>query len=898
MIFYNTAIIGSDTEAGQFIKINGNVTYIKNCYLDNISSINIANNTTTTIENLHVVNTRGISTEISGVINIYDSSTAYIKNINLSGNINDAAGQRYGNSTYGVYVYNNSTIILDGVIRIVNFQYTLLYANNSSNIKVIGAAGTSKDIFLGDSSVNSLISCKEIAIYINNNSSFFSDCSLSNIIYGTILIDNNSSMNTENISYTFNSSTLNTTLIGIKILNFSTLKCNNLTTVFGSSSSFLISNNSYAFCSILTISGIATSDVLSIVNNSYFAVINTLTINVSKNGIYIDNSILFARIIELNNISNIGLYMVSGSELINSTSLTINNTCSQGIYINNSKIQSGAITLNNPTVNGLEMINNSKLFMSGLFKISVTCNTGISINNSEMTTAGITLNSATTTGLLLINSKLINSGAFTISTGESVTGISIDNSEMTSLSITLNNPTTNGLLMTNNGILINTNYFTITTGTCAGDSISITNSEMKSGSIILSNTLSTTAIKIDNAKMTVPTISIVNATTGLIINNNGILINLTSFSITGTCTTGIQIDNSEMASTAITFATLTTGVKMTNNGILNNSGAFQITGTCTTGIEMIDSHMESASISLNNATTGLNLTVSKLITVGAFTITGTNANGISMINSEMILQSITLKNPTTNGLVMNDSKLLILGDFKISQGICDTCIKITNSEMTLNKSTSLIQLFTTSATCIQMDNSKMNVPNIALNNITQRGLYMLNNSLLINSGQFRTHGSTSLPIIGIDINNSEMIGGDIRLTGASQNCLLISNNGKLITPGAFIIDGNICDTSISITNSEMSSNSIELKNTSTTVAIKIDNAKMTVPTISIDVAVSGVNLINNGVLINLTSFAITNRCETGIQINNSEMASTAIKLTTSTTTGLLMTNNGILNNSG
>ena len=169
MIFYNSVIIGSGTQTAQFIKINGQVTYIKNCYLDNISSINIANNTTTAIENLHVVNTRGVSTEISGVINIYDSSTAYIKNINLAGNINAGTG----NSRYGVYVYNNSTIILDGVIRIVNFNNTLLYANNSSNIKVIGAAGSAKDIFLGDSAVNSSTSCKEIAIYINNNSSFF-----------------------------------------------------------------------------------------------------------------------------------------------------------------------------------------------------------------------------------------------------------------------------------------------------------------------------------------------------------------------------------------------------------------------------------------------------------------------------------------------------------------------------------------------------------------------------------------------------------------------------------------------------------------------------------------------------------------------------------------------------
>jgi hypothetical protein len=462
------------------------------------------------------------------------------------------------------------------------------------------------------------------------------------------------------------------------------------------------------------------------------------------------------------------------------------------------------------------------------------------MDNSKMTVPVIQLNNITERGLYMINnSLLINSNSFRTygTTSLPIIAIQINNSEMISdpsvvLHIVLKGASSNCLLI-NNGKLITSGDFIIESGSNCQTSIEINNSEMKSGTISLSNRSTTTGIKIDNGKMTVPTILIANAKTGLLMNNSGILINTTSFGITGQCDTGIQIDNSEMISTAITLAAPSVvGLLMANNGILNNSGAFQAGGTCTTGISISNSKMTSPTISIVNATTGLSMNNSSiLINTTSFRITGTCDTGIQIDNSEMTSTAITLAAPSVVGLLMTNNGILNnSGTFQTGgTTTCATGISISNSEMLCG----IISLTTTSLTTV--------------------GLSMLNDSVLITTTSFNIT-STACPI-GIQIDNSEMISPTISILNATTG-LSMNNSSILINTTSFGITGT-CNTGIQIINSEMTSNAITLAN----------------PT------VTDLSLANNGILNNSDLFRINGTtCATGISISNSEMLPTGISV--------------------
>ena len=437
--------------------------------------------------------------------------------------------------------------------------------------------------------------------------------------------------------------------------------------------------------------------------------------------------------------------------------------------------------------------------------------------------------------------------------------------------------------MTNNGILNNSGAFEITTGNCT-TSISITNSEMLSGSINLANTSTTLGIKIDNAKMTSPTISIATATTtGLSMSNNGILINLTSFAITGTCATGISINNSEMASDAITLANpSTTGLLMTNNGILNNSGLFQITtGNCDTSISITNSEMLSDPINLLNTSTtvGIKINNSKitsprigianatiglsminnsiLINLTSFVITGNNNTGIEINNSFATFNSILIPNPATGLKLLNNSILINTTSFQITGNFFAG---------------------------IEMDKSKMISNSITLNNPSVRGLSMTNNSILNISGAFQINtGNCSDPIIGI--NNSKMSFGSINLSNTSdQESLLIQNNSEIIS------DGN---TSV----------------TSSAIGIKLINSKFKCADFLITDSVSNTGLLMyDNSFARINSISIPKSSIIGISMSNKSYleVSTSILLfkvgekaaDTNTEYGILLRSNSTLHVSG
>jgi hypothetical protein len=263
--------------------------------LNNISQINITYNSRTYIENVHCKSVS--SWPQSGIINIYDNSTGYIKFINFNGSFEDGAtgGATGGASYYGLYASNNSIMILDEKIKIVNFKKTLLYANNSSTIKIIMKSTELvtrvKDIYLGSTGPADMANaCKDLAIHINNDSTFFSECSLRNI-YGSINITNNSTMNIYNLTYTYNN--INTTYKGILVDNFSTLICNNLkaTTNY---TCVTISNNSTILCTVymnIKFTGATGAQTGLYIKNMSKAIIGTIGQNSTdyeKNGLYIE----------------------------------------------------------------------------------------------------------------------------------------------------------------------------------------------------------------------------------------------------------------------------------------------------------------------------------------------------------------------------------------------------------------------------------------------------------------------------------------------------------------------------------------------------------------------------------------------------------------------------------
>ena len=963
MVFYNSAIIGSNSQAAQFIKIKGVVTYIKSCYLDNFSSIDIGNNTTTYIENVRIVNTKGVSGVIEGVINVYDSSTAYIKNVNLSGNTNGAAAQKYGNSTYGVYVYNNSIIILDGYISIVNFRYTLLYANNSSSIKVIGNTNTTKNIFLGDSSdSNSLTSCKEVAIYINNNSSFFSDCSLP-AIYATILIDNNSNMNTENIMYTYNSAS--TSILGVNINNFSTLSCKSIIAV-SNYSPVSIKNNSHVLCKTnLNIVLSSTCEPgqygLSMQNTSKLIVgesVNGITgaYPLKENGIYIECLKNFETAggdsVSDPADGSIGIVILSSCEII-SNYIYIKN-CTFGTVVDNSKML---------TITDFDMTYKGFICKADKNFIAIySVKSFLYFNNIEITkTLAITyciyltesseihlyknnpviLSGALETALKMENSYFVTQSNLEIS--DAKYGISIDNSKLKSPIIILNTITQTGLSINNNSTLL-TDEFKISAGTFP-NCIEITNSEMLVNTVIELMTTSFTCIKMDNSKLTVPTIRLNNVSgRGLHLLNNSILINSTSFRIYGSPPRiGIEIDNSEMTSASILLPGASdNGLFMKNNAKLINSNEFKISSNMSnTSILINNSEMRSGSITLEN-TSGIGIQIdngiiispvikvaivtnkclymlnnSVLVNLTSFSGTTGCNTGIELNNSEMTSNNIILNNVQSTGLLINNNSVLNnSGNFQITTGNCTKGIEINNSEII----SASIVLNNTSTTGIEVNNGKMRSPDIRIATATN-ALRMTNNSVLFNSTNFVIGTCTN---IGIYIDNSEISSSTITLSNAATG-LNILNNSKVI--GSFELTGVCTSLGILLNNSKMTSNNISLnstqasglimrnkskltilsnfisKGTCSQAPIEIDNSEMTSPNITLYSGKVGLLMDNNAILVNSTSLGISDTCDIGILMtNNSQIKSTQITLGNITTiqkgVGLSMNNGCKLINSG
>jgi hypothetical protein len=488
------------------------------------------------------VNTRGVS--LFGAINIYDNTTAYIKYISLMGS---NAGTNV--STGGLYIYNNSTIIVDDYIQIVNFVNTSLYVNNESTLRVLGNVGATKNILLGDAAVNGITTCKEIAIYINNNSSFISDCSILPI-YGTIFIDNNSTMNIEKINYIYNSSTLNTTKIGIFIEDNSSLICNTITTesVY---TSVIISHNSFVQChmnmNIKLLSGFNVGNYGLLIQQMSKLIIgninNSAAYLTTNNGLYIDCIQDFAAA-TTQATSSTGIQILSNSELI--TNYIYIKNCHFGIYTNNSKIiirpnssggsdkgfileaksnycgilsvksmlyfdkieilntvtslvkcihltyQSNLYVYGNTTIlnrgsEGAFIMETNSYFETTYLMTINDAAVGLNIDNSRALCDGITLNTISNTGYVIKNNSFIEiKNGITINTA--LIGFNIDNSKVTSNGITLNNITNTGIIITNNSILTNNNT-SLARITIANNTCNI-GIQISNNSIILCGTIS------------------------------------------------------------------------------------------------------------------------------------------------------------------------------------------------------------------------------------------------------------------------------------------------------------------------------------------------------------------------------------------------------------------------
>jgi hypothetical protein len=521
--------------------------------------------------------------------------------------------------------------------------------------------------------------------------------------------------------------------------------------------------------------------------------------------------------------------------------------------------------------------------------------TGIAIDNSEMKCGSITLNSPTNTGLLMTNnSKIFMTGLFSI-TGVTtqIYGISINNSEMTtSNDITLNSPQKTGLLMTNNSILNISGEFNINTGTCV-KSISITNSKMISGPINLLNISSGYGIEINNSKIISNEIIINIANdTGLRLLNNSLLINSTSFSITGTCQKGIYINESKMITNIVTLTTPTIeGLTISTNSILISMFIITINGSPTNGLLIDNSKIFANTITLNSPTTnGLLMTNNAILNnSGEFEITtGTCETSISITHSEMKSSKITLSNISTiTGIKMENSKLTCAAQIVITNAT-NTGIELVKKSLLRNNI--IVKVDNTCQKGIVIDNSKIISLAITIKNATTTGLSINNSGILINETQFEITGTCQK---GIIIDNSKMTSSDIILTNPSDTGLTLINNGILNNSDVFgITAGNCTVAGISINNSEMTSGSIILTNTSA-IGIQIDNSKMTCPTIQFATTTTGLQLLNNSILINLTSFTTTT-CTTGISISNSLAKVNSINIGKSSDIGISMSNKSYL----
>jgi len=260
-----------------------------------------------------------------------------------------------------------------------------------------------------------------------------------------------------------------------------------------------------------------------------------------------------------------------------------------------------------------------------------------------------------------------------------------------------------------------------------------------------------------------------------------------------------------------------------------------------------------------------------------FMETGSNFEGIGTLTITNAVNGIILNNSQINRQAITVSNISNTGIYVLNDGV------INNDNLTGVKTITI----TNAAYGIKLDNSQINRLQMTLLNITNTGLEILNNSIINNNVLFNSSQGLYTIIItnaanGIKLNNSQINRLKISLTNITTTGLDIINNSIINNS----IDTDLGEYSISINGA---ANGLILNNS------KINRLNMSFKFITN----IGVDILNNSIInnegIRINEEANTGICNIGMQINNnSTVSTTTIKVHYSSIKGITIDNNSTL----